>query len=417
MKLSRQNKQKFFLYLEPYTFSVTAGNDVLIYNSLNRKILEYRDSPSIAEIIGKAEDPGKGFLAEINIASSGNDLTAFVNDLRDSFSGDIITIMPGKKPAVVRPKPVIKSYPPAKNFPSFSADDYLRNLYFFLNQDNDRLCKDYRFAMNQFFCPVYDADGYHEMKVETVTNNCSLYSGITGLGLDLSGSDITKYSGMEELLPGLRKLSLPVTFHIPLPCNDPESIWRFLKIPASRVSLYITFPDGLPAVREIRSHTEFSKRSNRIQLNFLIRSMEEYQAISEISGQVSREKIFILPYYNGENSAFFKENVFLVKQDILGLKPNQQQIYSRSLINEQLYGRLFIKTGGEAFANLNHDSIGNISETSISELVKNELYNGKSWNLTRMKVKPCGDCLYRLFCPPVGNYEIFMNRYNFCDVL
>jgi len=417
MKLSRQNKQTLNLYLEPYTFSVTAGDDVLIYNSLNRKILEYRDSPSIAKIIRKAEDSGEGFLAEIDIASAGNDLTAFVNDLRDSFSGDIIKIKPGKKPAVVRPKPVIKSYPPAKDFPSFSADDYLRNIYFFLNQDNDKLCKDYRFAINQFFCPVYNADGYREMKAETVTDSCSLYSGITGLGLDLSGSDITKYSGIKELLPGLRKLSLPVTFHIPLPCNDPESIWRFLRLPASRISLYITFPDGLQTLREISSHTDFIKRSNKIQLNFLIRSMEEYQSISEISGPVSREKIFILPYYNGENSAFFKENVFLVKQDILGLKPNQQQIYSRSLINEQLYGRLFIKTGGEAFANLNHDSIGNIGETSISELVKNELYNGKSWNLTRMKVKPCGDCLYRLFCPPVGNYEIFMNRYNFCDVL
>jgi hypothetical protein len=45
------------------------------------------------------------------------------------------------------------------------------------------------------------------------------------------------------------------------------------------------------------------------------------------------------------------------------------------------------------------------------------LYNGQSWNLTRIKVKPCGDCLYRLFCPPIGNYELFMKRFNFCDVL
>ena len=417
MKLSRQNKQTLYLYLEPYTFSVVAGDDVLIYNSLNRKILEYRNSPAIAGIISKAEDSGEGFLAEIDIASASNVLTAFVDDLRDSFSGDIITILPGKKPAVVRPKPVIKSYPPSKDFPSFSADDYLRNIHFFLNQDNDRLCKEYRFAVNQFFCPVYDADGYKEMKVETVTGNCSLYSGITGLGLDLSGSDITKYSGINELLHGLRKLSLPVTFHIPLPCCDPEVIWRFLRLPASRISLYITFPDGLQAVKEIRSHHDFIKRSNRIQVNFLIRSMEEYQVRSGFTGECAKEKTFILPYFNGENSVFFQENVFLTRDDILNLKPGLEQIYSRSLINEQLYGRLFIKTGGGAFANLNHESIGNINENSISDLVRNELYSGKSWNHTRMKVQPCKACLYRLFCPPVGNYELYMNRFNFCDVL
>jgi len=417
MKLSLQNNQARYLYLEPYTFSVVAGDDVLIYNSLNRKILEYRRSPAIAEIIRKAEDAGEGFLSNIETGSNLNELNALINDLRENFSGDIVTFPPDKKPSVVRPKPLIKNYPPAKDFPSFSADDYLRNIYFFLNQDDNQICKEYRHAMKQFVCPVYDSEGYKEMKVETVIDNCSPYSGISGLALDLSGSDLTKYTAISELLPWLRNLSLPVTFHIPLPCSDQETIWRLLRVPRSRVSLYITLPGGIQAVKEIRSHTDFIKRSNRLGFNFLIRSMNEYQAITELSGPASREKIFILPYFDGENSGFFKENVFLTKDDILNLKPNQQQVYSRSLINEQLYGRLFIKTGGEAFANLNHDTIWNINDNSISDLVRNELYKGKSWHLTRMKVKPCSDCLYRLFCPPVGNYELFMNRFNFCDVL
>jgi pseudo-rSAM protein len=417
MKPSLRNNQTRYLYLEPYTFSVVAGEDVLIYNSLNRKILEYRNSPAIAEIIRKAEDPGEGFLASIGDSSVSNDISALVSGLRESFCGDIITFPEGKRPSVIRPKPLIKSYPPAKDYPSFSADDYLRNIYFLLNQDNDLLCTDYRFAVNQVVCPVYDLQGYGEMKIETVIDSCSLYSGITGLAIDLSGSDLTKYSLLTELLPKIRKMSLPVTFHVPLPCHDQESIWRLLRLPLSRISLYVTFPDGPRVVKEIRSHNEFIKRSTRIDINFLIRSLEEYQIITGLSTRYAKEKIFILPYFNGENFIFFKKNVFLTRDDILNLEPNLQQIYSRSLINEQLYGRLFIKTGGEVFANLNHDSIGNINSSSISDLVRNELYNGKSWNLTRMKVKPCMGCLYRLFCPPVGNYELFMDRFNFCDVL
>ncbi|MCX6283434.1 MAG: hypothetical protein NTW31_04255, partial [Bacteroidetes bacterium] len=60
---------------------------------------------------------------------------------------------------------------------------------------------------------------------------------------------------------------------------------------------------------------------------------------------------------------------------------------------------------------------GNINTHSIQELVRHEIYNGQSWELTRMKVSPCSECLYRFFCPPVGNYELFMKKFNFCDVL
>jgi len=170
-------------------------------------------------------------------------------------------------------------------------------------------------------------------------------------------------------------------------------------------------------LRRFAKNPEFSKKQKKIDINFLIQSIREYQLITELIHESGQGKTFIFPYFNGRNTGFFKENVFLSRKDILNLKPNQQQIYSRSLINEHLFGRIFIRTDGEAYANLNHDPIGNITQGSISDLVRNELYNGKSWNLTRMKVKPCGDCLYQLFCPPVGNYELFMKKFNFCDVL
>ena len=417
MKHSSRNKHTQFLYLEPYTFSVVAGNDVLIYNSLNHKVLEYTESPSIAEIIRKTEDAGGGFLAEIDLRSNHTELSSLLSDLRESFSGDVVSLPPDNKPSVVRPKPVIKNYPPSKDFPSFSADDYLRNIYFFLNQDNNTLCTDYRFAADQFFCPVYNSLGYKEMAFETVFNACSPYSGVSGIGIDLSGSDLTKYSGVNEMPGQLRKLSLPLTFHLPLPCDNPELVWKLLKTGNSRISFYITFPDGPSALKEIRKSPEFIKKQKKIDINFLIQSLEEYQLITELINEGGREKTFIFPYFNGRNTGFFKENVFLARNDILNLKPTQQQIYSRSLINEHLFGKIFIKPNGEAYANLNHDTIGNISHGSISDLVRNELYNGQSWNLTRIKVKPCGDCLYRLFCPPIGNYELFMKRFNFCDVL
>jgi len=417
MKHSLQNKKARYLYLEPYTFTVVSGNDVLLYNSLNGKTLEYRASPFISEIITKAEDAGEGFMACIDHVTANSEMSSLITSIKDSFSGDVISFPPDRKPVVVRPKPVIKNYPPPKDFASFSADDYLRNIYFFLNQDNDRLCSDYRFAANQFFCPVYDQGGYREIEFNWIVKSCLPYSGVSGLAIDLSGSDITHYSQAFEMLVHLHKLSLPLTFHIPLPCHDPELIFKFLKTGKSRVSFYVTFPDGPDAISEIRKHKEFIKKSGKIETNFIIRSLEEYQIITGLSNGPGQEKTFILPYFNGENECFFKENVFLARNDIINLKPDQQQIYSRSLINEQFYGKIFIKTDGAALPNLNHDPIGNLNEDSISDLVRQELFKGISWGLTRMKVKPCEGCLYQIFCPPIGNYELFMKRFNFCDVL
>lgn len=394
-----------------------AGNDVLIYNSLNGKILEYRDSPAIAELIKKAEDARNGFLAEVDPQSVTQEVETLISVLRENFCGDLTSMASKQKPSVIRPRAVIKNYPPAKDFPSFLADDYLRNIYFFLNQDNNTVCKNYMYADRQFFCPVYNSDGYSEIPFETAISACSRFAGSSNIGLELSGSDLTAYSGINELLSGIKKLLLKVNFHLPLPLKNEDVVTRLLKANNSRTSFYITFPDGPEALKNIRKNPEYIKKQKRIIINFLIRSMDEYGIIKELLNGNDKEKIFFLPYFNGKNEEFFRENVFLTGNDIVNLKPDQKQVYSRMLINEHLYGKIFIKTGGEVFANPNHKTVGTIYGKNISEIVRQEVEHPESWELTRSKVKPCSNCLYRLFCPPIGNYELFMKRFNFCDVL
>ncbi|MCX6283435.1 MAG: hypothetical protein NTW31_04260, partial [Bacteroidetes bacterium] len=360
MKHSLPNKKSRFLYLEPYTFSVMAGNDMLIYNSLNGKILEYRDSPAIAALIGQTENPDGGFLAAVDSGSAEPEISSLISDLRENFCGDLVSLSNNQRPSVIRPKAVIKNYPPPKDQASFSADDYLRNIYFSLNQDNNAVCTNYRFAAKQFLCPVFNAQGYSEMPFDTVYKTCSGFTGVSGMEISLSGSDISAYSEIKNVISQMHKLRLPLTFHIPLPCYDPEVVSRLLSIPKSRTSLYISFPDGPSALKDIRRKQEYKKKQGRVDLNFMIRSLDEYKLATELLQEPGKEKVFFFPYYDGSNSDFFKENVFLSKEDILALKPNQKQIYSRSLINEHLYGKIFILTGGEVYANLNTETFVNI---------------------------------------------------------
>jgi len=60
--------------------------------------------------------------------------------------------------------------------------------------------------------------------------------------------------------------------------------------------------------------------------------------------------------------------------------------------------------------------IGNAATHSLVDMVSEELENGISWNRTRKSVAPCRGCIYQFLCPPVSSYEIFMQRFNFCDV-
>lgn len=61
------------------------------------------------------------------------------------------------------------------------------------------------------------------------------------------------------------------------------------------------------------------------------------------------------------------------------------------------------------------ESIGD-SEEKISELVFKEMKNGKAWFLTRDKVSPCKDCLFRYLCPSPSNYELVIGKPNLCHV-
>jgi len=75
--------------------------------------------------------------------------------------------------------------------------------------------------------------------------------------------------------------------------------------------------------------------------------------------------VFFLPYYSGENFEFFRDNIFLSKDDILGSKPDQRQVYSRQVLNEHSFGKLYVMPSGEVFPNLNGEPLGSVYNESI----------------------------------------------------
>ena len=149
----------------------------------------------------------------------------------------------------------------------------------------------------------------------------------------------------------------------------------------------------------------------------MIRDDDELQRSQEIIQILDLENIYFKPYFTGENLEFFRENIFVSREEILAAQPDQQQVLSRLSINETDYGKFSVTPDGAVYANLNDPELGNACKYSFIQLIEREIDSGVSWGRARKKIAPCKDCIYHFLCPPISSYEIFMKRFNFCDIV
>jgi pseudo-rSAM protein len=92
-----------------------------------------------------------------------------------------------------------------------------------------------------------------------------------------------------------------------------------------------------------------------------------------------------------------------------------KDFFTRQAMNIYDFGKINILPNGDAYANLNHPTLGNIYTESIYEIVHKEVEEGTSWFRIRNQV-PCNGCVYQWLCPPPSNYEIAIGRPNLCHV-
>jgi len=147
-----------------------------------------------------------------------------------------------------------------------------------------------------------------------------------------------------------------------------------------------------------------------------VKNNEELNKILNLTNEATN--ITVQPYLSKDNLNFFEENVFVEKSDIITSR-DILQIAANEVINRQLFGNVFITESGEIKLNNNTASIGNIKETSLYKAVYDALAEKKHfpWFLTREKVEPCKNCIYSKLCPSISNYELFLNKYNFCKII
>ncbi len=404
------SKQEFsWLCLEPFVHGVVKNNHVLLYNTLNKTHLIFNDNIEIAEIVAQLIDPSNGYVCPVTIDQQRSPgIQKFIDQLRKKYMGDIYQPeWSDSKPFNLTPEPIVKKG-------EQKLEQQLHEITFHLNTRADNNLKLFKDAAKQFTFPLYSAGQSAELSFEIIQSVANQIINLPFATINFTGSNIFNASTLEKLNAIFKGTSFRRKFHIPL--FQLEKDQKILLKKHDWLSLYITFPidpEKLEILGDLLRNKEAVKR---IEFYFIILDGADVDMAIGLISDCSITHTFFKPFFSGENMQFFKDNVFISAEDLQASQPSQKQIFSRISMNENDYGKLIILPDGKVFANMNDEPLGNVTVDSIETLLQKELSSGKSWLRRRTMVEPCKNCIFHFLCPPISNYEIYLNRFNFCHI-
>lgn len=404
------SKQTFnWLYLEPFVHGVVKNNHVLLYNTVNKKHLIFNDNNEIAEIVEHLIDPSNGYVYAItNNQQQSPLIRKFIDQLRKKYMGDLYQPeWSASRPFNLTPEPIVKKG-------EQKLKHKLHEITFHLNTRADNNLKIFKDAAKQFTFPIYSAGPSMELPIEVIQSVANQITTLPFATINFTGSNIFTSATLEKLSAIFKGTSFRLKFHIPLFQLGKDQ--KILLKKFDWLSIYITFPIDPEKYEILRDLLQNKEASKRIECYFIIQDGTDVDMAIGLTSDLSITHTFFKPFFNGANMQFFKDNVFIYAEDLQASQPSQKQIFSRISMNENDFGKLIILPDGSVFANMNDEPLGNVTVDSIETLIQQELSSGKSWLRRRTVVEPCKNCIFHFLCPPISNYEIFLNRFNFCHI-
>jgi pseudo-rSAM protein len=375
----------YWFTIEPYVFVGLTNKCVLLYNTLDRAIIE-SDKTEVIELLRETlQEESCGVVLLTNEQYKQKNINDFICELREKYMGDTIDV------ALSKGKPV--QLLPYFNFP-----------------DKLEIYKKHNFSPLKNILENLSEISIHVDATTDLTKLIPYLKSIPGnptFNIIGNVEDVTNYS---ELISYFDQYLFPKN----LLCSYKNVITlqpNFENNFSYRISVHF------PIDMQLWNH------SRRILLNqtlpveyvFDVSSEEDNQQVEQFVEQFQIEKYRLNPIYTGDNIRFFEKNVFLTKEDILSASMSIKDFFSRQSMNLYDFGKINIMPNGDAYANLNHPALGNIYTDNIYEIVHREVETGKSWFRIR-NLAPCNVCVYQWLCPPPSNYEIAIGRPNLCHV-
>ena len=383
--ITKKETTNYWFKIEPYVHISIVNSNVLLYNTFDGSFIESKDIEIVKLLKETLLKENCGVVLLTAERYNLDNIRKFIMELRAKYMGDIIDIELSKsKPVQIMPFTSLVNTQELfkkQNFPTGKKIlEYLSEISIYVDYNTNIM------DLNSFLKSL---------------PNISTVNIIGNL------KDVANYKELLLVLdqfPSLKKITCNYSNVISL---QPEFVNNF------SYSILINYP------------IDISKRnySRRLLLNksipfeciFEVTSMDNYSQINKFIEEFGIEKHQLKPVYTGDNIDFFKENVFLTKDDILSTPLSISDFFINQSMNIFDFGKIAIMSNGDIYANVNYPILGNIHTHSIYEIISKELEEGRSWLRIRNQA-PCNTCLYQWFCPSPSNYEIAIGRPNLCHV-
>jgi len=410
------NIKKNYLYVESYVYPFKEGEKVLLYNSLNGNILEFDVKRNVENIISELVKPENNGVIEVENGDI-KVLESFIKKLRESYSGDLI--YSETKPVIMTPilnlqSDIVRMKSDIYRSVGEKIMKYLKTITFYINSDCRKDCNICMSLHKQFmFCKKGKRD---KLEVREIMKVLREAEGSGLMEIKIIGGNVLLYDELEKLTNEISELKYSKQFYINYGniIDYPDKIIIF----KNKEVLVKVLVEPWYRGKDLK---EALKLLNSLRIDygveFVIKNLSNYERVEVIIGDLKIEdKSELRPYYTGENIDFFRENVFIEKEDIREEMLDFKEINGRRVLNFNDFGRLIVFEDGSVYANVNNKKIGNIKIDSLYELIYREMDKGESWLKTRDKVEPCKTCLYKYLCPPISNYEYVIGKFNLCKI-
>lgn len=226
----------------------------------------------------------------------------------------------------------------------------------------------------------------------------------------LSGGNIFSYSYFDDLIDYCEKKAYYPTLSIHYK-NVPEDIPKILaKFP---LRIFVSAYQDDELCRNVIRRLGHSEDNEFI---CIVSSAKEYETYRILIDQEEVKNHRVVPFYDGGNFDFFKENVSLTEDDILENPISYRDIFARQKLNTHFFGSIEVEPNGDVYVPSFENMLGNVHRMSLSAILEKEFIFGTSWRKIRNEA-PCTDCLYQFLCPSPSVYERVIGKSNLCHVV
>lgn len=376
----------YWFTIEPYVFVGLTDRQALLYNTLDGTVLESCNMEVIKLLHETLQRENSGVVLLTNDRYKQQDIIVFIDIIRKNFMGDIVDV------SLSKGKPI-------QLLPYYNYLDKrikVRDVYFSENRNMLENLSEISIYLDS------KTDGKQLIPILQSVPKISV--------INIHGSirDIKNNNDLLLFLEQHRSDKYIFCSYLDIIRFD-----QFTKDSPFSYKISVQFPLDM----KCWERTSLILRNQPLSFEYIFDVFSEEQCL-QVESLVEDQQIDnfqLSPIYNGDNICFFKNNIFVSKEDILTASSTLKDFYMRQMLNTYDFGKISIMPNGDTFANINHTKLGNIYEQSIYEIVQKEIEEGHSWFRIRDQ-EPCKTCIYQWLCPSPSKYEIIIGRPNLCHI-